>query len=89
MAWTEGSLETGYRVRATILSLDGSTSAPTDLGDQGSAIGQPVVAVTPAGDGVVAFIESNDDGFQLVVKRVCGAAPRIDAPAEPAAIGAR
>jgi hypothetical protein len=74
VAWTEGSLETGYRVYATVLSLDGSAAAPTDLGDQGSAVGQPVVAVTPAGDAVVAFIESNDDGFQLVVKHVTCAA---------------
>jgi hypothetical protein len=86
VAWTEGSLENGYRVRATVLSLDGSAAAPTDLGDQGSAVGQPVVAVTPAGDGVVAFIESNDHGFRLVVKRVCVAAPGIDVPAEPAAV---
>ena len=83
VAWTEGSLETGYRVRATVLSLDGSIAVPTDLGDEGSVVGQPAVAVTPAGDGVVAFIESNDDGFQLVVRRVCGAAaPGIDVPAK-------
>jgi hypothetical protein len=75
VAWTEGSLESGMRVRATTLSPDGSSAAPMDLRYDGSAVGQPAVAVTHAGNGVVAFIESNGDGFQLVVTHVTCATP--------------
>lgn len=75
VAWTEGSLESGMRVRATTLSPDGSSDAPMDLRYHGSAVGQPAVAVTRAGNGVVAFIESNGDGFQLVVTHVTCAMP--------------
>jgi hypothetical protein len=70
VAWTEGSLETGFRVRATTVAPDGSSDTPVRVASEGSAVGQPVVAVTGTGTGVVAFIESNGDGFQLVVKRV-------------------
>jgi hypothetical protein len=70
VAWTEGSVETGFRVRATTVAPDGSSDTPIRVASEGSAIGQPAVAVTPAGNAVVAFIESNGDGFQLVVKRV-------------------
>jgi hypothetical protein len=75
VAWTEGSVQMGYRVRATTVSPDGSTGAPIDLGDQGSAVGRPAVAVTRAGSGVVAFIESSADGFQLVVAHLSCARP--------------
>lgn len=75
VAWTEGSLEEGLRVRATTVAADGSSEAPLDLGFQGSAIGQPAVAVTRAGNGVIAFIESNGAGFQLVVTHVTCTAP--------------
>jgi hypothetical protein len=49
---------------------DGTTSDAIDLGYQGAAIGRPAMAVTPEGDGVLAFIESNGAGFQLVATRV-------------------
>jgi hypothetical protein len=49
---------------------DGATSDAADLGYQGAAIGRPALAVTPEGDGVLAFIESNGDGFQVVATRV-------------------
>ena len=75
VAWTEGSIETGMRVRASTLSPDGSADASLDLRVEGSAVGQPAVAVTHAGNGVIAFIESNDDGFQLVVTHVTCATP--------------
>ena len=75
VAWTEGSLEGGMRVRASTLSPDGSSDAPLDLRFVGSAVGRPAVAVTRAGNGVVAFIESSDDGFQLVVTHLTCATP--------------
>jgi hypothetical protein len=75
VAWTEGSAEAGLRVQATTVGADGASGAPVDLGFQGSAVGQPAIAVTPAGNGVIAFIESNGLGFQLVVTRVACAAP--------------
>jgi hypothetical protein len=74
VAWTDGSVQTGFRVRAVTLSADGSSETPISIGDEGSAVGRPAVAVTPGGNAVVAFIESNDDGFQLVVKHVTCAA---------------
>jgi hypothetical protein len=75
VAWTAGTLEGGLRVRLVTVGQDGSTEAPIDLGNQGSAIGRPAVAVTRAGNGVVAFIESNGDGFQVVESRVTCAIP--------------
>jgi len=75
VAWTEGTVETGLRVHATTLSADGSSEAPFELGYQGSAVGQPAVAVTKAGNGVIAFIESNGAGFHLVVTHLTCTAP--------------
>jgi len=46
-----------------------------DLRHDGSAVGQPAVVMTRAGNRVVAFIESNGDGFQLVVTHVTYATP--------------
>jgi hypothetical protein len=70
IAWTQGSVYSGLKVQAAYLATDGSTEGIVDLGYQGSAIGDPAVAVTSAGNGVVAFIESNGAGFQLVATRV-------------------
>jgi len=75
VAWTEGSVEAGWRTRVTTVGADGSSEAPVDFGYQGSAVGQPAVAVTRAGNGVVAFIESNGAGFQVVVTHVSCATP--------------
>ena len=75
VAWTAGSLESGLRVRATTLVPDGSTEASFEAPAPGSAVGQPAVAVTRAGNGVVVFIESSDDGFQLVATHVTCATP--------------
>jgi hypothetical protein len=75
VAWTEGSVETGWRTRVATVGADGSSEVPVDFGYQGSAVGQPAVAVTRAGNGVVAFIESNGAGFQLVVTHVSCATP--------------
>jgi hypothetical protein len=70
-AWTDGSTYRGLRVRTQGFRdqvLD--APAPADLGFQGSAIGRPAAALTAKGRGVLAFIESNGDGFQLVVTRL-------------------
>ena len=69
VAWTEGSMDKGLSVKVATVSDDGIPGAAADLGYEGSAIGQPAIAVTPAGTGVVAFIESNGAGFQVVVTR--------------------
>jgi hypothetical protein len=57
------------------LGPDGTTEVAIDFGYEGSAVGQPAVAVTRAGNGVVAFIESNGAGFQLVVTHVTCVTP--------------
>ena len=75
VAWTEGSVESGLRVRATTLGTDGTSEGAIDLGYQGSAVGQPAIAATRAGNGVIAFIESNGVGFQVVVTRVTCVTP--------------
>jgi hypothetical protein len=69
VAWTEGSMDKGLSVKVATVSDDGIPGVPADLGYEGSAIGQPAIAVTPAGAGIVAFIESNGAGFQVVVTR--------------------
>ncbi|HEX8794611.1 MAG TPA: hypothetical protein VF765_26880 [Polyangiaceae bacterium] len=70
-AWTDGTLEQGMRVRGVTVGSDGvSVGEGIDLGYEGSAIGRPAVAITPSGRGVLAFIESNGAGFQVVATRV-------------------
>jgi hypothetical protein len=75
VAWTEGTIEGGLRVRVRTVGADGSSEAPIDFPYDGSAIGEPAVAVTRSGSGVVAFIESTDDGFQVVAARMTCAIP--------------
>jgi hypothetical protein len=71
VAWTDGTLEKGMHVRGVTVDADGaSVGQSLDLGFEGSAIGRPAVAVTPSGHGVLAFIESNGAGFQVVATRV-------------------
>ena len=74
VAWTAGSLDQGLHVKAVTTDDEGiALGAPIDFGYQGSAIGRPAAAFTEDGKGVLAFIESNDAGFQLVVVRAsCG-----------------
>ena len=68
VAWTQGEVFRGNDVRTASTGL--ASSDPVDLGYQGRAVGDPAVAVTSSGEGVVAFIESNGTGFQLVAMRV-------------------
>jgi hypothetical protein len=75
VAWTEGSLSDGLHVRAVTVGDEGNAMGePIDLGFEGSVVGRPAVAFTENGKGVLAFIESNDVGFQLVVTRSACAA---------------
>jgi hypothetical protein len=70
VAWTEGSLSDGRHVRAVTIGDEGTAlGEPIDLGFEGSAIGRPAIAFDENGKGLLAFIESNDMGFQLVVTR--------------------
>jgi hypothetical protein len=69
VAWTQGSSEDS-RVRAiTVAPLGMAVGRTIDLGFEGSAIGRPAAAFGPHGKGVLAFIESNEVGFQVVVVR--------------------
>ncbi|HEX8796751.1 MAG TPA: hypothetical protein VF765_37625 [Polyangiaceae bacterium] len=74
LAWTQGDVfpitNNGGPASTGLASSD-----PVDLGYQGRAVGEPAVAITSAGSGVVAFIESNGTGFQLVAMRVSCSAP--------------
>jgi len=71
VAWTDGTLESGMHVRGVTVDSDGvAVGQSVDLGFEGSAIGRPAVAVSPSGHGVLAFIESNGAGFQVVATRV-------------------
>jgi len=73
VAWTQGEVFRGSDVQTASTGL--GSSDPVDLGYQGRAVGEPAVAITSAGSGVVAFIESNGTGFQLVAMRVSCSAP--------------
>jgi hypothetical protein len=69
VAWTEGSTDKGLSVKFAAVADDGSSAAAMDLGYEGSATGRPVIAVTPEGRGILAFVESNGVRSQLVVTR--------------------
>ena len=67
LAWTEGSAYTGVDVRIQTVGRGGvALGPPVTLAHEGSAIGRPTLAVTPSGRGVVAFLDSSEQGFELV-----------------------
>jgi hypothetical protein len=74
VAWSEGTVERGYQVRLVTLSAQGEPlGGVVAIDREGSAISSPVVSIGPAGRGVVAFLESNGRGFQLVAAPLeCG-----------------
>jgi hypothetical protein len=83
LAWTEGSVYAGLDVRVSTIGSDGEPlGAPVTLAHEGSAIGQPAVAVASSGRGLVAFIESNGHGFQLVAASLDCTSP-VSANARP------
>jgi hypothetical protein len=70
-AWTEGSLETALHVEVQTLDRGGAAfDSPFAVEHDGSAVGTPALAVGSSGRGVLAFIESNGHGFQLVAAPV-------------------
>jgi hypothetical protein len=76
--WTEGSTDTGLDVRILTVGRHGEPLGPTvTLRREGSAIGRPAVAVSALGLGVLAFLESNGQGFQVVAASLDCAAPEV------------
>jgi hypothetical protein len=74
VAWTEGSSEDAHVKAVTVAEQGMAVGSAIDLGFHGSAIGRPAVAFGERGKGVLAFIESNEVGFEVVVVRAgCGA----------------
>jgi hypothetical protein len=65
LVWTEGPAS-GHDVRALTLGADGAAiGAPLVISNVGVNAGQGQAAVTAAGRGVVAFLESSGSGFQV------------------------
>jgi hypothetical protein len=66
LVWTEGSAS-GHDVRAVTLSEDGDfVGSPLNISSIGSNAGQGQAVVTAGGQGIIAFLESSDDGFRVV-----------------------
>ena len=71
--WTEGA-PAGHEVRAATVSEEGDVLGPAfNASNADTNAGQAQAAVTDAGLGVVAFLESTSTGFQVVAAPiVCG-----------------
>ena len=69
VAWTEGSTQDTHVKAVTVAEQGVAVGSGIDLGFQGSAVGRPAVAFGAHGKGVLAFIESNEVGFEVVVVR--------------------
>ena len=73
LTWTEGPTSR-HDVRGLTLSEDGrAIGAPMNISSEGVNAGQGQAAVTSTGKGLVAFLESTDDGFRVVATPIsCG-----------------
>jgi hypothetical protein len=73
LVWTEGPA-TQHEVRAITRSEDGTAlGAPLVLSSSGVNAGQGQAAITSAGRGVVAFLESSEDHFKVAAASIaCG-----------------
>jgi len=73
LVWTEGPAS-GHDVRALTLGPDGkAVGTPLVLSNAGVNAGQAQAAVTRGGQGVVAFLESGGDGYEVVATPIaCG-----------------
>jgi hypothetical protein len=73
LVWTEGP-QSRHGVRALTLSEDGTPiGEPLVVSADGVNAGQGQAAVTASGHGVIAFLESTDDGFGVTATPVhCG-----------------
>jgi hypothetical protein len=70
LTWTQGATSV-HEVRALTLSANGTPlGAPLSISSAGSNAGQGQAVVTSGGRGLVAFLESAADGFQVVVTPV-------------------
>jgi hypothetical protein len=66
LVWTEGPAS-AHEVRAVTLLADGSpVGRALDVSTGGTNAGQGQAAIAAGGRGVVAFLESNGDGFRVV-----------------------
>jgi hypothetical protein len=75
-ASVEGSIYTGFDVLVGTVGRDGEPIGDwVALSHEGNAMNlRPALAVGPSGRGVVAFVESNEPGFQVVASAIdCGA----------------
>jgi hypothetical protein len=83
VVWTSGSIYVGMDVRMQTIGKNGEPlGAAILLPHDGSAFGQPALAVSPSGRAVVAFLDSSDHGFQVVAASLdCGQT----APSAPSA----
>lgn len=70
LVWTEGP-QARHDVRALTLSSEGApVGAPLAISNEGVNAGQGQAAIGKDGRGLVAFLESNANGFQLVATPV-------------------
>jgi hypothetical protein len=65
VAWTSGARGT-QATSPTLSDAGSSLNNRNNLGFQGRAVGRPAVAFSSKGEGVLAFIESTPNGFQVV-----------------------
>jgi hypothetical protein len=73
LVWTEGPTS-GHDVRAQTLSADGRPiGAPLVVSGEGTNAGQGQAAMNGAGKGIIAFLESRGDGFEVAATSIaCG-----------------
>jgi hypothetical protein len=73
LVWTEGPAA-AHAVRALTLSTSGGrVGEPLGISSEGVNAGQGQAAVVAAGRGVVAFLESSEDGFRVAATPIaCG-----------------
>jgi hypothetical protein len=73
LVWTDGPA-TRHDVRALTLSRDGlPLGKPLEISNRGANAGQGQAAVNRAREGLVAFLESADDGFRVAATAItCG-----------------
>jgi hypothetical protein len=73
LVWTEGP-QSGHEVRAQTLAPDGSPiGTPLLASAEGSNAGAGQAAVNGSGQGVIAFLQSRSDGFEVAATAIdCG-----------------
>jgi hypothetical protein len=73
LVWTEGPTS-AHDVRAQTLSADGHPiGAPLVVSSEGNNAGQGQAAVNASGQGIIAFLESRGDGFEVAAASIaCG-----------------